>query len=131
MNKCEHDTKRINGREGGMVVQQGDLITHRGNLTDPVTGAKVGSMHSTCLLMYGGLNVGTGVANVTLDEEVTQFMFQGLFQTAEPHGNFELGITGSTGKIKNAQGWIEMNMLEGGEGVGHPANFHICTRDSE
>jgi len=127
MNKCEPDTKRINGEPPEKVknLQQGDLITHRGILTD-ADEKEVGHMHSTCLLMYGGLNVGTGVAKVEIEGETTLFMFQGLFKTAEPHGNFELGILGSTGKIKNAQGWIEMNMEDGGEGIGHPAIFHIC-----
>ena len=110
MNKCEPNTKLINGEDSADVTElkQGDLITHRGELKDPETEEIVGYMHSTCLLMYGDLNVGTGVAE--LFGEDTKFMFQGLFPTAEPHGNFALGILSSTGSIKNAQGWIEMNM---------------------
>jgi hypothetical protein len=127
-NKCEPYTKKINGEDPNknMDLQQGDLITHRGILTDPTNGEEVGYMHSTCLLMYGGLNVGTGVAQVNIEGEESRFAFQGLFPTAEPHGNFELAILGSTGHIKNARGWIDMNMDDGGEGSGHPAIFHIC-----
>ena len=73
-----------------------------------------------------GLNVGTGVVELEIGGEKSEFMFQGLFPTAEPHGDFQLGIQSSTGAIKNAQGWIEMNMEGGGEGQGHPAIFHIC-----
>jgi hypothetical protein len=121
--------------EDDQKVVQGDLITHRGKLTDQTTDAFVGYIHSTCLVMYqgtddeeepAGLNVGTGVVELEIDGKNTQLMFQGLFPTAEPHGNFELGIQASTGAIKNAQGWIEMNMEGGGEGEGHPAIFHIC-----
>ena len=126
-NKCEPETKLINGEPpvNGVNPDVGDLILHRGDLTDPDTNEHVGYMYSTCLLMPGGLNVGTGVAN--LEMEGTQLMFQGLFPSTEPHGNFELGILSSTGAVKNAQGWIEMNMDMGGEGTGHPAIFHICT----
>lgn len=129
LNQCEHETKKINGRDPGeghcMPLQQGDFITHRSKLVDPDSGKNVGYLHSTCNLMYGGLNVGFGAAE--LKRLKTTLMFQGLFPSSEPHGNFEFSIMGSTGKIKNAQGWIEMNMDDAlGVGKGHPAIFHIC-----
>lgn len=129
LNQCEHETKKINGRSDGeghcMPLQQGDFITHRSKLVDPDSGNKVGYLHSTCNLMYGGLNVGFGAAE--LKRLKTTLTFQGLFPSFDPHGNFQFAITGSTGKIKNAQGWIDMNMDDAlGEGKGHPAIFHIC-----
>jgi hypothetical protein len=136
MNKCEPQTKLINGFKPipNYHEVQGDLITHRGQLRDKDTREVVGYMHSTCLVMYQdseqqGMNLGTGVAELEIpDVGLTEIMFQGFFPTLEPHGNFELGILSSTGALHNAQGWIDMLMSEGGgeEGAGHPVVFHIC-----